>query len=143
MTAGFAALAPCRPRLFRREFMRMAAGVRGTPAFAGNFALLFRIHPGETASLYNLLRVAALTLATSLILIVLASRHVVLLLMLTVDRRNATVPTNSSSNLRAKCKTAMRRHVTHPLGAKCDEISCRGKHFIAKFSRFARRIKHR
>src|SRR6476646_9613160 len=117
MTAGFATLAPCCPRLFRREFMRMATGVRGTPAFAGDFALLLGIHPREPASLDDLLRVATLTFATSLILIVLASGHVVLLLMLTVDRRNATVPTNNSSNLRATCKTAMRRHVTHPLAS--------------------------
>jgi len=35
--------------------MRMPAGVCGTPAFAGDFALLLGIHPGESASLDGLL----------------------------------------------------------------------------------------
>jgi len=79
MTAGFAALASCGPRLFRREFMRMTAGVRGTPALTGDLALLLGIHAGEPAPLDGLLRIAMLTFATSLLLIVLAIGHVVLL----------------------------------------------------------------
>jgi hypothetical protein len=76
--ARFPALAAGGACLFGREFMRMATGMRRTPALTGDLALLRGIHAGETAAL-DLLRVATLTLATSLFLIVLAIGHVVLL----------------------------------------------------------------
>jgi len=60
-------------RLFRRELVRVAAGMRGAPTLAGDLALALAIHACEAAA-----ATALLARGASLMLLVLAAALIVL-----------------------------------------------------------------